>query len=69
MKLQRKELRKVNWKVFYYLLRSLVLYFYTTIYTYDYYLMLIILFKLTHLPTYQHYLYPELGLSLEVKTV
>ena len=51
MKLQRKELRKVNWKVFYYLLRLLVLYFYTTIYTYDYYLMLILLFKFFHADT------------------
>ena len=44
-------------------------YLFTLLCTHDYYLMLILPFKLTHLPTYQHYLYPELGLSLEVKTV
>ena len=39
---------KLTEKFFYYLLRLLVLYFYTTIYTYDYYLMLILLFKFFH---------------------
>ena len=46
MKLQRKELRKGNWKVFLLPFTFVgIISFYTTIYTYDYYLMLILLFK------------------------